>query len=142
MKLQKFEVGGPTDFDGAFAAMTEKRVNAVVISEHPLLITNAKAIADLATRNRILAVGYIEFFAAAGGTIGYGAWRSLSVRLFKNEVQRRCRRYDASAAQRTAEQATEVPVITRHQQVGFDINCGGEDRRVLERQTLRFRPFD
>ena len=72
VELQKIEVGRPVDFEGAFAAMTKKRVNAVVIPENPQFISNAEAIADLAIRNRILSVGYNESFAAVGGTIGYG----------------------------------------------------------------------
>ena len=72
LELQTFEVGGPADFDGAFSAMAKKRVNAVVIPEHPFLITNAQEISKLATGRRIISIGYNESFAAAGGTIGYG----------------------------------------------------------------------
>ena len=81
VELQKFEVGGLADFDGAFAAIAKKRVNAVVVSEHPLFLANPRPIADLATAKRMLSVGTGEY-AAAGLTIGYGVdfidlWRRM-----------------------------------------------------------------
>ena len=69
--LQLFPVRGPNDFDGAFAAMAKKRVNAVVINEEPMLMANVSAIADLAIKRRLLSAGGKEF-AEAGGLLGYG----------------------------------------------------------------------
>ena len=69
--LQPFPVRGPNDFDGAFAAMAKKRVDAVVINEEPMLMANLSAIADLAIKRRLLSAGGKEF-AEAGGLLGYG----------------------------------------------------------------------
>ena len=70
--LQNFEVGRLDEFAGAFSAMAKKRAAAVVIPETPLFIVNAKKIADLAAKQRVLSAGD-KAFAEAGGMIGYGA---------------------------------------------------------------------
>ena len=57
-------------------------------------------------------------------------------------VERRSRRDHARAAQRSAEQMAEVPAIARHQQIGPGVDGGGENRRVLERQSFGPHPFD
>jgi putative ABC transport system substrate-binding protein len=69
--LQLFPVRGPNDFEDAFAAMTKKRVDAVVIDEDGMLVSNVKAIADLALKRRFISAGSKEF-AEAGGLLGYG----------------------------------------------------------------------
>ncbi len=72
LSLEPFEVQTRGDFDRVFAAMAKGRVHAIAIQDDTLFgETNAKAIAKLATRQRLLAVGSNEF-ARAGGTIGYG----------------------------------------------------------------------
>jgi putative ABC transport system substrate-binding protein len=68
--LQQFEARGPKEFEGAFAAMEKKRVDAVVISNDATFITNAKAIADLATKHRLPSIGFSEL-AEAGSLMGY-----------------------------------------------------------------------
>jgi putative ABC transport system substrate-binding protein len=69
--LQRFEVRGPTDFGGAFAAMAKSGIDAVVILEDAVFVSNARAIADLAAKYRLLSAGFNEY-ALAGGLIGYG----------------------------------------------------------------------
>ena len=69
--LQLFEVGGPADFGSAFAVMVKQRIHAVVVYDHPLLVSHAKAIADLATAKRIPSIGFTDL-AEAGGTFAYG----------------------------------------------------------------------
>jgi putative ABC transport system substrate-binding protein len=71
LELQQFGVRGPGEFDSAFAAMAKRRVDAVVIGNDPVLITNAGAIANLAAKMRLPSVGPIEF-ADAGGLMAYG----------------------------------------------------------------------
>ena len=71
VELRKFEVRRPDEFDGAFAAMVKKHVDAVAITQDSMLVSNAGAIAELATNKRIPSVGY-PAFAEAGGLIGYG----------------------------------------------------------------------
>jgi putative ABC transport system substrate-binding protein len=71
IRLQQFQVQTPNDFPGAFAAMAKSGVDAVVILEDAVFVSNAKAIADLAAMQRLPSAGFDEF-AEAGGLIGYG----------------------------------------------------------------------
>jgi putative ABC transport system substrate-binding protein len=72
LSLQPFEVRGPGEFDRAFAEMAKGRVDAMVVQDDTMFgEANANAIAELAARQRLLAVGS-KGFAEAGGTIGYG----------------------------------------------------------------------
>lgn len=69
--LLQFPVQGPGEFDNAFSEMARKGVGGVIISEESMLLANAKAIADLAIKQRLPAIGSREF-VEAGGVIGYG----------------------------------------------------------------------
>jgi putative ABC transport system substrate-binding protein len=72
LSLNPFEVRVPGDFERVFAAVAKWRVDAMVIQDDTIFgEANANAIAELAARHRLLAVGSREF-ARAGGTIGYG----------------------------------------------------------------------
>jgi len=72
LALEPFETQEPGAFDGAFKAMAKRRVGAVVIQDDTLFgEANVKTIAELAARERLLAVGSREF-AEAGGTLGFG----------------------------------------------------------------------
>jgi ABC-type uncharacterized transport system substrate-binding protein len=71
IRLQRFEVRGPDDFEDAFAAMAKSGIDAVVILEDAVFVSNARAIADLAAKYRLLSAGFNEY-AVAGGLIGYG----------------------------------------------------------------------
>ena len=70
--LHKFPVRGLHEFDGAFAAMVKSRVGAVAVPELAMFLAHPKAIADLAAKQRLPAIGNSEF-AELGGLIGYGA---------------------------------------------------------------------
>lgn len=69
--LQRFEVRGPDEFEATISSVAKARINAVVVSEDPVLIANVARIAVLATKQRLAAAGNREF-AEAGGLIGYG----------------------------------------------------------------------
>jgi putative tryptophan/tyrosine transport system substrate-binding protein len=71
IKLQYFEIRGTNDFAEAFAAMANRGVDAVVILEDAIFVSNARMIADLAVKQRLPAAGFDEF-PQAGGLIGYG----------------------------------------------------------------------
>jgi putative ABC transport system substrate-binding protein len=71
LEVQKFEVRGPQEFESAFANMTKKGAEAVAIDGDGMLTGNAKAIADIAAKQRLPTVGEAPF-ANAGGLIGYG----------------------------------------------------------------------
>ena len=71
MELHQFGVRGPTEFEGAFAAMAARRVGALVVLDDKTLIVNAPGIAKLASDQRLPASGWPDF-AVAGGLMGYG----------------------------------------------------------------------
>ncbi len=69
--LQRFDVRIPGDFAEAFTAIGKRRLEAIVIYQEAMLNANPRAIADLATKQRLASVG-IKELAEAGGLIGYG----------------------------------------------------------------------
>jgi putative tryptophan/tyrosine transport system substrate-binding protein len=71
IRLQQFAVREANDFADAFAAMPKSGVDAVVILEDAVFVSNARMIADLAIKQRLPAAGFDEF-AQAGGLVGYG----------------------------------------------------------------------
>ena len=72
LDLQQFVAREPAELDGAFAAMATKRIEAFATSEDPMIVANAKVIADLATRRKLPSIGFSEF-ADVGGVLGFGA---------------------------------------------------------------------
>jgi putative ABC transport system substrate-binding protein len=73
LTMQFFEVRGPAEFESAFSEMAKARVDALVVSEEPILIANRKAIAELAAKYRWPSSGFVGV-AEAGGLIGYGIY--------------------------------------------------------------------
>lgn len=71
LELQRFATRAPEEFDGAFAAMAAKRIDAIVTLEDPMIIANAKRLADLAAKRRLPSIGFADF-ADAGGLLAYG----------------------------------------------------------------------
>jgi putative ABC transport system substrate-binding protein len=69
--LQRFDAQRPSEFEAAFLAMAKRRVDAVVIAEDAVFLSNVGAIADLAARQSLPLAGFNEV-AEAGGLIGYG----------------------------------------------------------------------
>ena len=69
--LQRFDARGPDDLDGAFAAMTGKKVDALSVLEDVKIIASVKRIAELAAAQHLPSIGFVEF-AEAGGLFGYG----------------------------------------------------------------------
>jgi putative ABC transport system substrate-binding protein len=76
LELHRFGVKGAEEIPGAFAAMAKQRIEAVVVFENPLLISNFAAIAALAATYRLPAIG-LTSFADAGGLLGYSANRQI-----------------------------------------------------------------
>jgi putative ABC transport system substrate-binding protein len=60
------------EIDAAFAAMYEKRAEALVVITSPFFVTRAKLIASLAGRYRVPAIYARREFAEAGGLMSYG----------------------------------------------------------------------
>lgn len=71
LELRQFDARGTSQLESAFAAMAKAQVGGAVIHEDTTLLANAKAIADLAARQRLPASGFPEF-AVAGGLMAYG----------------------------------------------------------------------
>jgi putative ABC transport system substrate-binding protein len=76
LELLPFGVEAVEELPGAFAAMAKKRVDAAVISEHPLFNSNVAVLAALVASHRLPAIG-LTSFAEAGGLLGYSANRPL-----------------------------------------------------------------
>lgn len=72
VRLHQFMARGPMDFDVAFSEMVKRRVDAVVMQEDAVFVSNVTAIVDLAAKERLPSAGFNEL-AEAGGMIGYGA---------------------------------------------------------------------
>jgi putative tryptophan/tyrosine transport system substrate-binding protein len=71
VELRQFGARGPGDLDGTFIAMTNSRVDAVVVLDDPFLIGYAQAIAELAFKQRLPSIGFNEI-AQKGGLMAYG----------------------------------------------------------------------
>ena len=71
LELHPFEARGPEEFENAFAAMAEQRVDALTIGQDGMFIGNARALAALAAKSRLPATAFKEF-AQAGGLMAYG----------------------------------------------------------------------
>jgi putative tryptophan/tyrosine transport system substrate-binding protein len=69
--LKQIEMPAPNKFTDAFAAMVKSGVDAFVILEDAVFVSNARTIADLAVEQRLPSAGFSEY-AEAGGLIGYG----------------------------------------------------------------------
>jgi putative ABC transport system substrate-binding protein len=70
LDFQVAEVRGPDEFPGAFSAMVKGRVDAVAVLDDPMLIANARQVADLAAKHRLPTIGFREY-AEAGGLLAY-----------------------------------------------------------------------
>lgn len=72
VELHEAGVRGPEEFESAFAKMVGLKVDAVLINEDPMLVANAKIIADAAAKRRLPTFGYAQI-AEAGGLLAFGA---------------------------------------------------------------------
>ena len=71
VELQRIGVRGPGEFASAFSEMIAKRVDAVLVTQEPMLNAYPKEIAVLASKHRLPSIGFNDL-AAAGGLLGYG----------------------------------------------------------------------
>lgn len=72
--VQDFPIREAADLPGAFDAMSQARIDAIVVNNEPLLNSHIGTIAGLATSKRLPTVGFASF-ADAGGLLAYGANR-------------------------------------------------------------------
>jgi len=74
LKVELYEavVQGPDEIESAFAKMVNWRADGVIVVEDPVLVSRAKAIAELALKRRLPAIGFAQI-AEAGGLMAFGA---------------------------------------------------------------------
>jgi len=70
--LQVLEARAPSDFTGAFSAMTKERAGGVIIFTSSMFYDQRARIAELAARNRLPAIYSVKDYAEAGGLMAYG----------------------------------------------------------------------
>jgi putative tryptophan/tyrosine transport system substrate-binding protein len=73
VRLELVGVQGSTEFDAAFATMTKKRPDALIVETDNFLYFHRKRIVDFTTKSRLPAVFTHKGFADAGGLVVYGA---------------------------------------------------------------------
>src|ERR1700726_2731999 len=71
LTLGVFEVGRPSEFEGAFQAAA-KSASGVLMLSSPLFASNPQVLADLALSNRLPAISIFPDFAQKGGLLAYG----------------------------------------------------------------------
>ena len=71
IELQAIEVRRPEEFKSIFAIIVKGRAGALAVYDDAMLIAQAGQIADLARKNRLPTIGFIEY-AKAGGLLGFG----------------------------------------------------------------------
>ena len=71
VQLQFLEARGPTEFDGAFAAMAKERAGALLVVADSMFMFHRARLADRATKSRVPLLGYSEL-VEAGGLMSYG----------------------------------------------------------------------
>ncbi|CAG0955772.1 hypothetical protein BURK1_00442 [Burkholderiales bacterium] len=84
LELEQFPVREPPDFDDAFAAIAKNRHRTALIIDDPILISNARALAELAVKHRLATGANFVEYAEAGGLMSYGVnliamWRRAAV---------------------------------------------------------------
>jgi putative ABC transport system substrate-binding protein len=71
LELEHAEARSMKEFENAVSAVAAKRVDAVIFTEEPMQLVNAKALVDIAVRNRLASIGSLEFIPA-GVLMAYG----------------------------------------------------------------------
>jgi putative ABC transport system substrate-binding protein len=71
VRLQSVEVRRPLEFADAFATLVKGNVEALAVYDDAMFIAEAARIAELARRNRLPTIGFVEY-AKAGGLLAFG----------------------------------------------------------------------
>ncbi len=72
VQLQVLEARAPSDFAGAFSAMTKNRAGALITLGGNMFFGHRTRIVDLAAQSRLPAIYSTKEFAEAGGLMAYG----------------------------------------------------------------------
>jgi putative ABC transport system substrate-binding protein len=70
--LQVLKARAPSDFAGAFSAMTKERAGGVIIITSSMFYDQRTRITELAARSRLPAIYSVKDYAEAGGLMAYG----------------------------------------------------------------------
>jgi putative tryptophan/tyrosine transport system substrate-binding protein len=71
--LRRVEVRDPTEFESAFAGMTQEHVEALLVLPHPIVLTHRTRLVALAAERRLPTLwGPFREFVDAGGLMAYG----------------------------------------------------------------------
>ena len=73
VEVHAANVSAKSDFDGTFAALQSKHVDALLIAGDPLASRERKGLAEMALRHAIPAMYFQRQFPEGGGLISYGA---------------------------------------------------------------------
>jgi putative ABC transport system substrate-binding protein len=71
LRLQPFDLRGSGELESVFAAMADKKMDALIVHDDQVLIGKAEAIATLAAKQNLPSCGFLEY-AVAGGLLAYG----------------------------------------------------------------------
>jgi putative tryptophan/tyrosine transport system substrate-binding protein len=71
LQRQLLEARGPDELEGAFAAMTRERANALLVQVDVIFALHAQRIADLAAKHRVPAMYGAKEHVGAGGLMSY-----------------------------------------------------------------------
>jgi len=71
LELQTFEARTPDEFQTVVSNMIRQRVDAVAVTQDTPFVSNSRKIAEIASNNRLAAIGFV-YFAQVGGLLGYG----------------------------------------------------------------------
>jgi putative ABC transport system substrate-binding protein len=72
-RLEVLTASNSSEIDKAFAALSERRVGALVIAADNFYFGQMQRLATLAAQYRVAAIGPLREFAAEGGLLSYGA---------------------------------------------------------------------
>ena len=73
VELAMFNVSAASEFDAAFAAIAERRPDAVLVGTDPLFVNQRDEIVARANRLRLPTIYPFREYAASGGLISYGS---------------------------------------------------------------------
>jgi putative ABC transport system substrate-binding protein len=108
VRLHPALVRSGDEIDRAFSDFTARRVTGIVVQDEPMLIANARRIADAAAARRIASVGFLDL-ATQGGQAAYS--------IDFDEVWRRSARFVARILQGARPQDLPVEQPTRFELV-------------------------
>jgi putative ABC transport system substrate-binding protein len=73
VEIHIMDVRKADEFDGAFPAMVQRRVGALVVLPDPLSLSRRVEIAELASKHRLPSFYGLTEHVEAGGLMAYGA---------------------------------------------------------------------